>query len=266
MSGLLDLLVRESAAETAARRERVSLEELERRAGDRPAAQDLAAALRGDRLAVIAEMKSRTPSAGTLRDGAEYQPARLAREYEAGGAAALSVICQATSFGGRPEHLAEARQASSLPILRKDFVSDEYQVAEARALGADSVLLIVGAVPPARLTELVAYARRLGMEPLVEIHEPAQVQDALTLDAKVIGVNHRDLDTFEVDTGLTGRLRPLIPPSVVLVAESGVRDAAGARAMREAGADAVLVGEALMRSSDPGALIRGLIAAPELSV
>jgi indole-3-glycerol phosphate synthase len=203
-------------------------------------------------------MKSRTPSAGSLRDGAEYQPARLARAYEAGGAAALSVICQATSFGGRPEHLAEARQVSGLPIVRKDFVSDEYQVAEARALGADSVLLIVGAVPAARLTELVAYARRLGMEPLVEIHEPAHVQDALTLEARVIGVNHRDLDTFEVDTGLTGRLRPLIPPAVVLVAESGIRDAAGARALREAGADAVLVGEALMRATDPAALIREL--------
>ncbi len=257
-SGLLDRLVRESAAETAARREQVPLEMLERRARERPAAQDLAAALRRGRLAVIAEMKSRTPSAGTLLDGDAYQPARLAHEYQAGGAAALSVICQATSFGGRPEHLAEARQASSLPILRKDFVSDEYQVAEARAFGADSVLLIVGAVPADRLTELVAYARRLGMEPLVEIHEQAHVQDALTLDAKVIGVNHRDLDTFQVDTGLTARLRPLIPPAVVLVAESGVRDAAGARAMREAGADAVLVGEALMRAADPGALIREL--------
>lgn len=258
MSGLLDRLVRESAEETAARRARVPLEVLERRARERPAALDLVGALRGGRLAVIAEMKSRTPSAGALREGDAYRPARLAREYQAGGAAALSVICQATSFGGRPEHLAEARHASTLPILRKDFVSDEYQVAEARALGADSVLLIVGAVPADRLTELVAYARRQGMEPLVEIHEQAHVQDALTLGAKVIGVNHRDLDTFEVDTGLTARLRPLIPPAVVLVAESGVRDAAGARAMREAGADAVLVGEALMRAADPAALIREL--------
>jgi indole-3-glycerol phosphate synthase len=236
----------------------VPLEELERRARERPAAQDLVAALRGDRLAVIAEMKSRTPSAGTLSEGEAYQPARLAYEYEAGGAAALSVICQATSFGGRPEHLAQAREGSHLPILRKDFVSDEYQVAEARALGADSVLLIVGAVPADRLTELVAYTRRLGMEPLLEIHEPAQVQDALTLEAKLIGVNHRDLDSFEVDTELTARLRPLIPPAVVLVAESGVRDAAGARTQRAAGADAVLVGEALMRAADPGALIREL--------
>jgi indole-3-glycerol phosphate synthase len=258
VTGLLERLVRESAEETAARRDRVPLAELERRARERPAAADFAAALRGDRLRVIAEMKARTPSAGVLAEGADYRPARLASQYEAGGAAAISVICQETSFGGRPEHLAEAREACSLPILRKDFVSDEYQVAEARSLGADSVLLIVGAVPAARLRELAAYARRLGMEPLVEIHEQAQVQDALTLEARVIGVNHRDLDTFEVDTGLTARLRPLIPAATVLVAESGVRDAAGARALREAGADAVLVGEALMRAPDPGALIEEL--------
>jgi len=258
VTGLLDRLVRESAEETAARRDRVPLAEVERRARERPAAADFAAALRGDRLRVIAEMKARTPSAGPLAEGDEYRPARLAHQYEAGGAAAISVICQETSFGGRPEHLAEARAACSLPILRKDFVSDEYQVAEARSLGADSVLLIVGAVPAARFQELVIYARRLGMEPVVEIHEQAQVQEALTLEARLIGVNHRDLDTFEVDTGLTARLRPLIPPAVVLVAESGVRDGVGARALRQAGADAVLVGEALMRSPDPAALIREL--------
>jgi len=200
-------------------------------------------------------MKSRTPSAGVLAEGADYQPARLAYEYQAGGAAAISVICQETSFGGRLEHLAEAREACSLPLLRKDFVSEEYQVAEARALGADSVLLIVGAVPAARLHELAVYCRRLGMEPLVEIHEQAQVQDAPTVEARMVGVNHRDLNTFAVDPSLTERLRPLIPPTAVLVAESGVRDAAGARAVRQAGADAVLVCEALMRSADPGALI-----------
>jgi indole-3-glycerol phosphate synthase len=256
--GLLERLVRESAEETASRRERVSLEELERRARARPAPLDFAAALRGEHLRVIAEMKARTPSAGVLADGDGYQPARLAYEYEAGGAAAISVICQEASFGGRPEHLAEAREACSLPLLRKDFVSEEYQVAEARALGADSVLLIVGAVPAPRLHELAVYCRRLGMEPLVEIHEQAQVQDALTVEARLIGVNHRDLNTFAVDTGLTERLRPLIPRTTVLVSESGVRDAAAARAVREAGADAVLVGEALMRAADPAALIREL--------
>ena len=256
--GLLQRLVRESAEETASRRERVPLNEIERRARARAAPLDLASALRGERLRVIAEMKARTPSAGVLADGAGYQPARLARQYEAGGAAAISVICQATSFGGSLEHLAEARAASALPILRKDFVSDEYQVAEARALGADSVLLIVGAVPSARLYALVAYARSLGMEPVVEIHERSQVDDALAVEARVVGVNHRDLDTFAVDTSVTQRLRPLLPRTTVVVAESGIRDAAGARALREAGADAVLVGEALMRAGDPAALIREL--------
>ena len=258
MAGLLLRLVRESAEETAARRDRVPLAEVERRARERPAAVDFAEALRGDRLRVIAEMKARTPSTGLLADGDDYRPARLAYQYQAGGAAAISVICQKTSFGRRPEHLTEARKTCSLPILRKDFVSDEYQVAEARSLGADSVLLIVGAVPAARLLELAVYTRRLGMEPLVEIHEQAQVQDALTLEARVIGINHRDLDTFEVDTGLTARLRPLIPATTVLVAESNVRDEAGTRTLRAAGANAILVSEALMRAPDPATLIREL--------
>ena len=258
---LLERLVRESAEETARRRHRTPFAEVERAARAVPAARSLEAALRREgRVAVIAEMKARTPSMGELA-GAGYSPSALARAYEAGGAAALSVLCQETSFGGSVEHLREARAASSVPILRKDFISDEYQVAEARAVGADGVLLIAAAVPGQRLKELLDYTHALGMQALVEVHEASELEDVMTVGARIVGVNHRDLRTFEVDTGLTARLRPMIPRALVLVAESGIHDAAGARAMREAGADAVLVGEALMRAPDPEARVRELASA-----
>lgn len=254
---LLERLVLESAAETARRRERMPMVEVERRARAQAAPCDFAGALTRDGLAVIAEMKARTPSMGVLA-GSGYEPARLAQVYEAGGAAALSVLCQETSFGGSPEHLQVVRAVSSLPVLRKDFISEEYQVAEARALGADAVLLIAAAVSAHRLMELLRYTRSLGMEALIEVHDASELPDALAIGARVIGVNHRDLRTFHVDTGLTGRLRPLVPAACVLVAESGIHSGADARAMREAGADAVLVGEALMRAADPAAKVREL--------
>jgi indole-3-glycerol phosphate synthase len=259
VSGVPDLLrrlVAEAEAEVARRRRELSEERLAEWAAAQPAARDLAAALDGDGLAVIAEMKARTPIRGNLRE--DYRPGELARAYQAAGAAALSVLCQETSFGGAPRHLAEARAASTLPILRKDFVVSEHQVLEARALGGDSVLLIVAALEEARLRALLGLARSFGMEPLVEVHDRAEVEAALGAGARVVGVNHRDLTTFEVDLGLTERLRPLLPPGVRCVAESGIWTAADARRLRQAGADAVLVGEALMRAADPGALIREL--------
>lgn len=257
---LLERLVLESAEETARRRERTPMAEVERRARAQTAPRDFAGALRREGLAVIAEMKARTPSLGVLVESG-YDPVRLAQVYESGGAAALSVLCQETSFGGSPEHLRVVREVTSLPVLRKDFISDEYQVAEARALGADAVLLIAAAVSAHRLKELLDYVRKLGMEALVEVHEASELPDALTIGARVIGVNHRDLRSFKVDTGLTGRLRPLVPAACVLVAESGIHSGTDARALREAGADAVLVGEALMRSGDPAAKVRELAAA-----
>lgn len=261
MVDLLERLVRESAEETARRRELTPFAEVERRAQATPASRDLAGALRRDgQVAVIAEMKARTPSMGELA-GDGYSPAALARAYQDGGAAAISVLCQETSFGGSIEHLAQARAATSLPILRKDFISGGYQVAEARAAGADGVLLIAAALPAARLKELLDYTRSLGMEALVEVHEQSELPGVLAAGARVIGVNHRDLRTFAVDTTLTERMRPLVPRACVLVAESGIHDAAGARAMREAGADAVLVGEALMRAADPAAKVAELAGA-----
>ncbi|MDR0358596.1 MAG: indole-3-glycerol phosphate synthase TrpC [bacterium] len=257
--GAPDLLVRlvgESRQEVERRRAALPDAHLERLARALPAPLDFAAALRGAQLAVIAEMKRQTPTMGLLAE--DYEPTRLAAAYAEAGAAAISVLCQEQSFGGRPEHLAEARAVCPLPIMRKDFVVDEHQVLEARAYGADAVLLIVAALPQARLQELLALTREHGMEALVEVHDPSEVEDALAAGARVVGVNHRDLTTFEVDTALTARLRPHVPPDVVLVAESGIHGAEDARRMHEAGADAVLVGELLMRAPDPGAAVREL--------
>jgi len=229
---------------------------LERLGRALPAARTFRGALRGDRLAVIAEMKARTPVMGSLSEN--YVPGRLSALYSAAGATALSVLCQETSFGGRPEHLAEARAVTGLPILRKDFVVDEYQVFEARAYGADAVLLIVAAASEERLRELIQLVRRTGMDALVEVRDEPELEAALAAGADLVGVNNRDLHSFRVDRGLTARLRPLLPPEVVCVAESGIHTAEDARQVRAAGADAVLVGEALMRAEDPGAKLREL--------
>jgi indole-3-glycerol phosphate synthase len=215
---------------------------------------DFAGALRRPTLAVIAEMKQRTPSMGVLAE--DYRPADIAHAYTDGGAAAISVLTHMAGFGGRPEHIRAVRAATSLPILRKDFVTDPYEIAEARACGADAVLLIVAALEPAQLRDLIAVSKSRGLTALVEVHDEEQTVAALEAGALVIGVNHRDLRTFAVDLGLTERLRKLVPKHVVLVAESGIQTAADARRMREAGADAILVGEALMRSSDPAGQIR----------
>jgi indole-3-glycerol phosphate synthase len=253
---LLDRLLDEARAEVEVRRTRMPQAHLERLGRALPAARSFRGALRGDRLAVIAEMKARTPVMGSLSE--DYVPGRLAALYSAAGAAALSVLCQETSFGGRPEHLAEARALTDLPILRKDFVVDEYQVFEARAYGADAVLLIVAAASEERLRELIQLVRRAGMDPLVEVKDERELETALAAGADLVGVNNRDLRTFKVDRGLKARLRPLLPAEVVCVAESGINTAEHARQVRQAGADAVLVGEALMRAADPTAKLREL--------
>ena len=213
-------------------------------------------ALRKPNLAVIAEMKQRTPSMGVLSE--DYRPADLAHAYADGGAAAISVLTHMAGFGGRVEHIRMARAATQLPILRKDFVTDPYEIAESRACGADAVLLIVAALERAQLKDLIALTRSRGIAALVEVHDQAETEAAVEAGAQVIGINHRDLKTFSVDLGMTERLRKLVPTEVVLVAESGIHTAADARRMREAGADAILVGEALMRAGDPAAQIREL--------
>ena len=220
--------------------------------------KDFLGALRQPRLAVIAEMKQRTPTMGVLAE--DYHPADIAHVYAEGGAAAISVLTHMAGFGGRPEHIRMVRAATALPILRKDFVTDPYEVAEARACGADAVLLIVSALEPQQLKDLIAVSRSRGIAALVEVHDRAETEAAVAAGAPAVGVNHRDLHTFTVDLGLTERLRTLVPKDVVLVAESGIHTPADARRMHEAGADAILVGEVLMRSDDPAATIRELTA------
>ncbi len=218
--------------------------------------KDFIGALRKPGLAVIAEMKQRTPTMGVLAD--DYRPADLAHAYTEGGAAAISVLTHMAGFGGRVEHIRAVRAATSLPILRKDFVTDPYEVAEARACGADAVLLIVAALDAGQLKDLLGLTRSRGVAALVEVHDEVETAAALEAGARAIGVNHRDLRTFNIDLALTERLRKLVPREVVLVAESGIHSVADARRMREAGADAILVGELLMRAADPAAQIREL--------
>lgn len=218
--------------------------------------KDFLGALRVPGLAVIAEMKRRTPTMGLLAE--DYSPADIAHVYAEGGAAAISVLTHMAGFGGRPEHIREVRAATTVPILRKDFVTDPFEVAEARACGADAVLLIVSALEPEQLQDLIAVSKSRGVAALVEVHDEAETEAAVGGGAQAIGVNHRNLHTFTVDLGLTERLRRLVPKDVVLVAESGIHSPADARRMREAGADAILVGEVLMRSADPAATIREL--------
>jgi indole-3-glycerol phosphate synthase len=252
---LLSRLVIEARQDLQRRRALTAQDQLERTVA-MYTPKDFAGALRRPGLSVIAEMKQRTPRVGVLVE--DYQPADLAHAYTEGGAAAISVLTHMAGFGGRPEHILDARAATDLPILRKDFVTDPYEIAEARAAGADAVLLIVAALDRTHLAELLAVARSRGVAALVEVHDEAETQVALEVGATLIGVNHRDLRTFNVDLGLTERLRKLIPPDVVVVAESGIHDAADARRVYEAGADAILVGESLMRAREPAMQIREL--------
>lgn len=234
-----------------------SLGELLVAAADAPPPRDFAASLCGPQVRVIAEIKRASPSEGAIRTG-DFDPAAIARTYEANGAAALSVLTDERFFGGHLDHLRAARAAVDLPVLRKDFVIDERQVIEARAAGADAVLLIVAALPPVRLRALQALARNLGMTALVEAHDAAEVEMALDTEATVIGINNRDLRTFVTELATTERLAPMVPPDRVLVAESGVHERADVERLAAAGADAVLVGTALMRAEDPGEALREL--------
>ncbi|WP_030895288.1 indole-3-glycerol phosphate synthase TrpC [Streptomyces sp. NRRL S-474] len=257
MSDILVTLVADAERQTERRRAVRPETELVVLAAAAPPPRDFAAALRQPGLGVIAEMKPRSPSKGPLTD--DYRPAELARAYQGGGACALSVLTHEDGFGGTPDHLVAARDASDVPVLRKDFIVDEYQILEARALGADALLLIVAALTPERLAELLAYTRKYGMEALVEVHDEGEVDTALAAGADVIGVNHRDLRDFSIDRTLSARLRERVGGRRVMVGESGVRGAPDARDLERAGVDAVLVGELLMRAGDPGATIKELI-------
>ncbi|QEO15897.1 indole-3-glycerol phosphate synthase TrpC [Agromyces intestinalis] len=234
--------------------------EVERAALARPAAIDALAALApADRVRIIAEIKRSSPSRGSL--AAIADPAALARSYELGGASAISVLTEGRKFGGSLADLELVRETVSLPVLRKDFIATPYQVFEARAAGADLVLLIVAALDQPVLAELHALILELGMTPLVETHSADEVERAADLGAKLIGVNARDLTTFELDADLFGRLAGRIPADAIRVAESAVKHAADVAHYRDAGADVVLVGEALVTDGDPESTLRRFLEA-----
>jgi indole-3-glycerol phosphate synthase len=228
-----------------------------RAAGDGPArARRFRNALLGERIGVIAEFKRRSPSAGALRENPAL--AEMLDAYRRGGAVAVSVLTEGPNFGGSLEDLRAARAASDLPLLRKDFVVDPYQLLEARAAGADAVLLIVAALEPAELADLHERARALGLDVLVEAHDRDELRAALGAGADIVGINNRDLRDFSVDVQRTERLVDQVPPDVAVVSESGISGAAQLRRLQARGVHAVLVGESLMRASDPALALREL--------
>jgi len=261
---ILDTIVARKREEVASRREAMPLADLERIAGRACAARGFTDALldrahRGES-AVIAEVKKASPSKGVIRPN--FDPVAIARSYAAAGAACLSVLTDRDFFQGDDHYLRDARAAVSIPVLRKDFIIDEYQVTETRALGADCLLLIVAALDPARLRDLYQQARDLGLDVLIEVHDVEELDQALTLEPPLVGINNRNLKTFETRLETTLDLLPRLPPQVLTVTESGIHTAADVAGMRAAGVHAFLVGEAFMRAENPGAALTALFAPP----
>ena len=239
---------------------RARREALERAAAAVGRPPSFRAALRGENVAVIAEVKRRSPSAGSIRE--DLDPAERAERYARHGAAAISVLTDGPFFGGSLEDLRAAAGRTRVPVLRKDFILDEVQILEARAAGAAAILLIVRALPQPRLAALLEAARATGLDALVEVHQPGEVAMALDAGADILGINSRDLDTFRIDTTAAWRLLRSIPPDRVAVAESGMTSAADVETAAAAGADAVLIGTALSSAATPEALLAALTRVP----
>ena len=227
-----------------------------------PSDRDFAGALRGRSRQIIAELKPRSPSCGVLCS--DYRPGEIARRYEQAGAAAVSVLTDEKFFGGRPSHLTQARAATALPVLRKDFIIEERQVLESRHVGADACLLIVGALELNVLCALKAHVEELGMVALVEVHDERELETALATNPTLIGINNRNLHDLSIDRRVTHRLCPLVPDGVVIVSESGITAPQDVREL-PGRVNAVLIGTALMRSNDPSGFIRQAIDGQEVA-
>ncbi|MCL6598946.1 MAG: indole-3-glycerol phosphate synthase TrpC [Alicyclobacillus macrosporangiidus] len=251
MSGFLQRILETKREEVARLRPKAA--ELARQAREMPPCRGFAAALRqASGLAVIAEVKQASPSKGLI--AAHFDPVGIAVTYERAGASAISVLTDETYFRGSIAHLQAVREVVTVPVLRKDFIIDEVQIDEARAAGADAVLLICAALPPDRLLQLAAYAKTLGLDTLVEVHHPDELPAALAANPSVLGINNRDLRTFEVSLETTQLVLAKVPKGVLAIGESGIHSAEDAARMAAYGARGILVGESLMRSGDPEAI------------
>lgn len=256
---ILDAIVSDKREELKRTKERVPLVELEAKLSGLEPTRDFASALKADGVNIIAEVKKASPSKGVIRE--DFDPVEIAIDYEANGAAAISVLTEEKYFKGSLDFLSAIRERVTLPLLRKDFIFDDYQLVEARVFGADAVLLIMAVLDDDAFSALFKRATELGLFTLVEVHHEAELERAVRLGAQVIGINNRDLKNFVTDIDTTKRLLPTVPKDRVIVSESGINTGADIRSLKEAGVDAFLIGEALMREADIGAKLKSLVNA-----
>ena len=257
VNSMLDKIIADKRDELKVRKQEMPLAALEERITQRRVLLDFSTALNQDRIQLIAEVKQSSPSRGVLCT--DFSPVRLAKEYAKGGAAAISVLTEVNYFGGSIDYLAAIRAEVHLPLLRKDFIFDPYQVYESAAYGADALLLIAAILSQQQLGELLSLSNSLGIGCLVEAHNEAEIDQALHAEAQVIGINNRDLSTFAVDINTTRRLRPLLPEQQIVVSESGISSRLDVEKLKGWGVNAILVGEALVTTADIKAKIEELM-------